>query len=111
MPWRGDLGASDPCPACHAAPALRPHVVWFGEIPFGMPEIEQALVSSDLFVAIGTSGSIYPAASLVMQAGAAGVRTCELNLEPSDNASAFDEWHYGVASEIVPAWVEDILRG
>ena len=110
VPWRGDLGGSDPCPFCHAVPALRPHVVWFGEIPFGVPEIEQALASTDLFVAIGTSGSVYPAASLVMQARDAGVGTCELNLEPSDNASAFDEWHYGVASEIVPAWVEAILR-
>ncbi len=107
--WRDDLGATDACPTCHAAPALRPHVVWFGEIPFCMAEITHALDSADLFVAIGTSGSVYPAASLVMQARAASVQTCELNLEPSENAAAFDQRHYGAASEIVPAWVEAML--
>ena len=109
LPWRGDLGATDPCPACRAAPALRPHVVWFGEMPFGMAAVTAGLADADLFVAIGTSGSVYPAAGLVMEARAAGVQTCELNLEPSDNAEAFDEQRYGIASAIVPAWVETVL--
>ena len=109
IPWREDLGAEVACTACRAAPALRPHVVWFGEIPFGVTEVSSAIPTADLFVAIGTSGSVYPAAGLVMQARDAGVRTCELNLEPSENAHAFDEQYYGVASEIVPAWVDAIL--
>ena len=68
-----------------------------------------ALEEADLFVAIGTSGSVYPAAGFVAEARRAGIRTCELNLEPSDNARAFDERRYGPASEIVPAWAERLL--
>ena len=109
MPWQGDLDGATPCPSCQEAPALRPHVVWFGEMPFGVAEVATALASSDLFVAIGTSGSVYPAAGFVLQAQAAGLRTCELNLEPSDNAGEFDERRYGMASHIVPAWVDSVL--
>ncbi len=101
----GELGAGEPCPACAVAGSLRPHVVWFGEIPLHMEDIAAALAQADLFVAIGTSGSVYPAAGFVSEARALGVRTCELNLEPSDNAWAFDERHYGPASEVVPEWV------
>ncbi len=110
VPWRDDLGTSDRCPACRAAPALRPHVVWFGELPLRMAEILAALASAELFVAIGTSGLVHPAAGFVQQARAAGATTCELNLEPSENADAFDQRQYGVASEIVPEWVRTTVK-
>jgi NAD-dependent deacetylase len=88
---------------------MRPHVVWFGETPLEMRAISGALLCADLFVAIGTSGAVYPAAGFVETAKANGVATCEINLEPSDNADLFDERRYGSASKIVPAWVEYIL--
>jgi NAD-dependent deacetylase len=107
--WREDLGRSHACAACGAKATLRPHIVWFGEIPMGLDEIFEALEGCDLFVAIGTSGSVYPAAGFVSQARSLGLRTCEINLEPSDNARVFDERHYGPASEAVPAWVSRVL--
>lgn len=110
-PWRSDLGAGESCPACGAPGRLRPHVVWFGEIPLRMDEISDLLTRADLFVAIGTSGSVYPAAGFVQQARMAGVRTCELNLEPSDNAFLFDETRYGPATAIVPVWTKEMLSG
>lgn len=106
---RDDLGLDEPCPACGRIGALRPHVVWFGETPLFMDEICEALSAADLFVAIGTSGSVYPAAGFVSEARRRGARTCEINLEPSDNAQAFDDRRYGAASAVVPAWVEDVL--
>jgi NAD-dependent deacetylase len=109
MQWRQDLSVDDLCPSCHRAQGLRPHVVWFGEMPLFMDAIYDALLKADLFVAIGTSGSVYPAAGFVQEARAAGIRTCEINLEPSDNARRFDETRYGAASEVVPAWVRDVL--
>ena len=101
---------ADPCPACGAA-ASRPDVVWFGEYPYFMNEIYNRLERSDLFVSIGTSGSVYPAAGFVDAANSAGVRTLELNLEPSDTASAFRDVRQGKASELVPAWVDEVLSG
>ena len=109
-PWLDDLRVSDACPDCARAGALRPHVVWFGEMPLRMDDIGRALRKADLFVAIGTSGAVYPAAGFVAEARAYGLRTCEINLEPSDNAEWFDERRYGPASETVPAWVEELLR-
>ncbi|MGJ0502575.1 MAG: NAD-dependent deacylase [Methylocystis sp.] len=94
---------------CVCAAALRPHVVWFGETPLYMEEIYAALAAADLFVANGTSGAVYPAAGFVREARARGLRCCELNLEPSDNAEEFDDRRYGPASEIVPSWVTEIL--
>jgi NAD-dependent deacetylase len=94
---------------CGCAGALRPHVVWFGETPLYMDKIYAGLAAADLFVAIGTSGAVYPAAGLVREARAGGLRCCELNLEPSDNAEEFDDRRYGPASEIVPSWVTEIL--
>lgn len=108
--WTADLGLGDRCPACGDVGGLRPNVVWFGEMPYGMEEAYDAVKRSDLFVAIGTSGAVYPAAGLVELAASHGVRTCELNLAPSDNYHAFDEARYGLATEIVPAWV-DALPG
>lgn len=110
LPCRHDLGEASACAACKAAGALRPHVVWFGEVPLHMEEIYAALVRADRFVAIGTSGSVYPAAGFVAEARALGLRTCELNLEPSDNAYLFDERRYGKASEAVAAWAQEIIE-
>jgi NAD-dependent deacetylase len=75
----------------------------------GMDMVYESLLRADLFVAIGTSGSVYPAAGFVEEARAAGIRTCEINLEPSDNARLFDEAHYGPASRVVPQWVDTML--
>lgn len=108
-PDAGPLAADSTCQACGAVGTARPHVVWFGEAPLHLDVIDDALEDSDLFVSIGTSGSVYPAAGLVTEARRLGIRTCELNLEPSDNARAFDERRYGPATEVVPAWVDEVL--
>jgi NAD-dependent deacetylase len=108
-PDMGDLTAEAVCKACGQANGARPHVVWFGEMPLFLDEIDEALSRADLFVSIGTSGSVYPAAGFVAEARAMGVSTCEINLEPSANAYMFDEKLYGPASEIVPAWAERVL--
>lgn len=110
LPWQKDIETETACPSCDRASGLRPHVVWFGEMPLQMDIIYDALLAADLFVAIGTSGSVYPAAGFVSEARAAGIRTCEINLEPSDNALLFDESRSGPATEAVPAWVEEMLR-
>ena len=107
--WREDLTVDIACSHCRRAGGLRPHVVWFGEMPHFMDEIYDALAKADLFVAIGTSGSVYPAAGFVAEARANGIRTCELNLEPSDNAALFDDARYGPAGVVVPAWAETVL--
>ena len=109
-PWVDDLAVSHACPDCGSAGALRPHVVWFGEMPLAMDEIDRALRKAELFVAIGTSGAVYPAAGFVAEARAYGLRTCEINLEAADNADLFDEQRLGLASETVPAWVEELLE-
>lgn len=101
---KADLHPSDGCDNCGRVGTLRPDVVWFGEMPYHMDAIYDALGRADLFVSIGTSGSVYPAAGFVQEARAMGTATMELNLEPSDNAYAFDEAEYGRAGEIVPAW-------
>ncbi len=107
--WREDLFVDATCEDCGVVGSLRPHVVWFGEAPLRMDEIYAALSRADLFVAIGTSGSVYPAARFVEEAREAGVRTCEINLTPSDNAEKFDERRYGKASETVPIWSDQVL--
>ena len=109
-PWDGDITLQSRCPACGKEGSLRVHVVWFGEMPFQMEEIFQALANCRLFISIGTSGNVYPAAGFVQEARqAAGAHTVELNLEPSEGHSLFAERHYGPASEIVPAFVEKLL--
>ena len=107
--WTGTLLDAPPCPACGEA-ALRPDIVWFGEMPYRMDEIFAALARADLFVSIGTSGAVYPAAGFVQQAKSAGARALELNLERSPGSLWFDETRLGPASELVPAWVEEMLR-
>ncbi len=104
-----EMQVGEPCPACQA-PTARPDIVWFGEMPYGMDEIYDHLSQASLFAAIGTSGQVYPAAAFVHEAIAAGAKTVELNLEPSAVVSNFDETHFGPASDIVPAWVERLLR-
>lgn len=106
---REDLSRASICAACGGIDCLRPHVVWFGELPFGVDEISAALARADLFVSIGTSGQVYPAAGFVTWARQAGVPTLEINLEPSATHGAFDESRHGKAGELVPAWVEEVL--
>ena len=109
-PWRGALIQRPPCPQCGEA-ALRPDVVWFGEIPYHMDEIHAALREADLFVSIGTSGAVYPAAGFVRDARDLGAATLELNLEPSQGTLWFNEARHGPATAAVPAWVEEMLAG
>lgn len=108
-PWRGPLLGDLACPACRQPGSLRPDIVWFGEMPYHMDEISTALARCDLFVSIGTSGAVYPAAGFVQWAKDAGARTLELNLEPSAGTPMFDEARHGPASLLVPAWVEEML--
>ncbi|HYE52547.1 MAG TPA: Sir2 family NAD+-dependent deacetylase [Azospirillaceae bacterium] len=108
---RRDLSVQDACAACGLPGGLRPHVVWFGEMPLEMERIYGALGGCALFLSIGTSGNVYPAAGFVQEARAAGARTVELNLEPSEGASLFHRRIHGPATEVVPAFVEDILAG
>lgn len=106
------LGRSSPdsvCDCCGRSGLLRPHIVWFGEMPMEMTQIERALLACDLFVSIGTSGNVYPAAAFCQWAEAAGAHTVELNLEPSATASHFRESHYGAATEVAPAFFERLL--
>jgi len=108
VPWRTGLIERPPCPSCGAR-ALRPDVVWFGEVPYRMGEINAALRNCDLFVSIGTSGAVYPAAGFVRTARDLGAQTLELNLEPSKGSSWFHESRHGPATEVVPAWVDEML--
>lgn len=107
-PWPGTMIERPPCPVCRA-PSLRPDVVWFGEMPYQMGRIYQALETCDLFVSIGTSGAVYPAAGFVQEARANGARTLELNLEPSEGSRFFHESRHGPASVVVPEWVDEVL--
>lgn len=102
------MAPDDPCPAC-AAPLARPDIVWFGEMPYHMDRIGAALMRADLFVSVGTSGEVYPAAGFVDQARAAGVATLEINLEPSRMPGLFDRVIAGAATRAVPAWVDERL--
>ena len=110
LPWAGPLLDRPPCPSCGAR-ALRPDIVWFGEMPYGMEAIHAALRGADLFVSIGTSGAVYPAAGLVRNARDLGARTLELNLEASQGSAWFHESRLGAATALVPEWVEQVLRG
>jgi NAD-dependent deacetylase len=107
--WEGELSSGPACPSCGAAGRMRPDIVWFGEIPYDMDVIDAALHRADLFVSIGTSGAVYPAAGYVQTARYLGARTLEINLEPSAGSIFFDETRLGRAGELVPAWVEEVL--
>lgn len=106
--WYGPLIERPPCPVCGAR-SLRPDVVWFGEVPYRMGEIYAALREADLFVSIGTSGAVYPAAGFVQNAVELGAQTLELNLERSQGSRLFHETRLGPASELVSEWVEEML--
>jgi NAD-dependent deacetylase len=111
MHWEDDLFIETPCPICHKTDGLRPHVVWFGEMPLQMDEIMEALEDCDLFMSVGTSGTVYPAAGFVQAVQQMGdCHTVELNLEASNGASQFHETLYGRASQTVPAYVEQLLK-
>ena len=110
-PWPEDLGLESACPACATVGRMRVDVVWFGEMPFHMDRIFEALSGCALFLSIGTSGTVYPAAGFVQEARlGAGAHTVELNLEPSEGFSLFEERHYGPATEVVPAFVARLLE-
>ena len=108
-PWTGPLADGPDCPVCGAA-QLRPDVVWFGETPYEMDRIFGALDRAELFVSVGTSGAVYPAAGFVQYAAARGARTLELNLEPSEGSHWFHEARHGPASVLVPEWVDQLLE-
>ena len=105
-PCPGDLRVGHVCELC-ATPAIRPDVVWFGEMPYQMERIYAELGAADLFVSIGTSGEVYPAAGFVQEAAMAGIETLELNME--ETSGRFDDGLYGPATEVVPAWVAERL--
>lgn len=107
--WTGPLIKRPPCPQCGER-SLRPDIVWFGEMPYRMDEIYGALREADLFVSIGTSGAVYPAAGLVRDARELGAQTLELNLEESQGSQWFHESRLGPATETVPQWVDEVLR-
>ena len=110
VPWEGDISTTTICEGCGDVGGMRPHVVWFGETPLELGRIQAVLVACDLFVSIGTSGNVYPAAgfiSVVQQIGRA--HTVELNLEPSLGAALFSEGRYGPATEVVPSYVDEVL--
>ena len=108
VPHRGALPPGSACAACGAA-ALRPDIVFFGEIPYQMDKIVDAIGGCDLFVSIGTSGAVYPAAGFVQWARERGAATLELNLERSAGSAMFDESRLGRAGDLVPAWVDALL--
>jgi NAD-dependent deacetylase len=103
------MGEEATCPACGTSGTVRPDIVWFGEMPYDMERIDEALRRCDLFVSIGTSGAVYPAAGFVQTAKYRGARTLEMNLEPSLGSMMFDESRIGRAGELVPLWVEEVL--
>ncbi|WP_070971515.1 Sir2 family NAD+-dependent deacetylase [Vibrio sonorensis] len=106
---KGDILTGDLCHCCQLPSQMRPHVVWFGEMPLRMGDIYASLEEADLFVSIGTSGVVYPAAGFVHDARMHGAHTIEINLEPSAVESEFEEKRYGKASIEVPKLVEEIL--
>ena len=109
-PQRDDLSVSSTCTACGHSEQMRPDVVWFGEIPLGMDQINAAMTAAGVFIAIGTSGTVYPAAGFVgLARQLGGVHTVELNLEPTDGSRLFHESRHGPATAIVPAFVEELL--
>ena len=111
FPWNGEMGEGAACPACEVQGQVRPDIVWFGEMPYAMDQIDEALQGCDLFVSIGTSGAVYPAAGFVQTARYCGAKTLEINLEPSLGSYLFDESRTGRAGELVPQFVDQLLAG
>ena len=111
LPWEGDLSVGTLCAGCGMPGLMRPDVVWFGEMPRQLEHIYEALGTCDLFLSIGTSGTVYPAAGFVFEAKNTGAHAVELNLEPSEAADLFDERLHGPATAVVPMYVERLLAG
>jgi NAD-dependent deacetylase len=109
-PAIGDFDGRSPCRACGEIGGLRPDVVWFGEMPYHMDQIGRRLARCDLFVAVGTSGVVYPAAGFVQEARMAGAMTVEVNREPSEVAGLFDQCRRGAATVEVAALVDELLE-
>jgi NAD-dependent deacetylase len=109
FPWEGPMGEGAKCLTCGAVGQVRPDIVWFGEMPYDMDRIDEALQRADLFVSIGTSGAVYPAAGFVQTARYCGARTLEMNLEPSFGSVYFEESRTGPAGKLVPEWVDEML--
>ena len=109
FPWVGAMGEGAICPYCAAPGEVRPDIVWFGEMPYDMEAIDEAVRTCDLFVSIGTSGAVYPAAGFVQTARYIGAHCVELNLDLSQGSIFFSETRLGKASEIVPDWVNELL--
>jgi NAD-dependent deacetylase len=109
--WEGDMGENAECVVCGATGRVRPDIVWFGEMPYDMDRIDEALRNADRFVSIGTSGAVYPAAGFVQTARYCGAGTLEMNLEPSLGSTFFEESRIGAAGELVPRWVDEVLNG
>ncbi|MGB0360539.1 MAG: Sir2 family NAD+-dependent deacetylase [Endozoicomonas sp.] len=107
-PWEQDITVVTKCECCGVAGNLRPHIVWFGEMPLEMDEIYKSISSCDLFVSIGTSGNVYPAAGFFQEAAATGAETVELNLEPGNHGSLFDQQIYGPATQVVDEFFKSI---
>jgi len=107
--WVGPMGEEASCPACQGQGQVRPDIVWFGEMPYDMEKIDRAVRNCDLFVSIGTSGAVYPAAGFVQTARYCGAKTLEINLEPSLGSVHFEESRIGKAGELVPEWVDEML--
>lgn len=107
--WIGPMGAEAECKVCAEVGMVRPDIVWFGEMPYDMDRIDEALMNADLFVSIGTSGAVYPAAGFVQTAKYRGATTLEINLDPSQGSIFFDERRYGPAGVEVPKWVGELL--
>jgi NAD-dependent deacetylase len=107
--WRRDMDEDSTCPACSTMGRLRPDVVWFGEMPYRMDEIATSLAACRLFIAVGTSGQVYPAAGFVAEAEAAGAHTVEINLDPSAVSHDFREHRLGPASTVLPEYVDQLL--
>ena len=107
--WQGPMGMGAICPNCAIRGQVRPDIVWFGEMPYEMERIEAALQACDLFVSIGTSGAVYPAAGFVQTARYCGAHCLEINLEPSQGSIFFHESRIGRAGDLVPAWVDEVL--
>ena len=108
LDWDKPLGEGAKCPDCYQK-TLRPHVVWFGETPLMMGSIDQLLANCNLFLSIGTSGNVYPASGFVQVANACGSHTVEINLEPSEGATLFKQSKYGVATLLVPSFVQTLI--
>ena len=108
--WQGVMGEGAACPSCEERGNVRPDIVWFGVMPYEMERIDDALRRCDLFVSIGTSGAVFPAAGFVQTARYCGAKTLEINLEPSLGSVFFNECRIGAASDLVPVWVTEMLR-